>query len=249
MILDDKVSIVTGAAKGLGKTYSLGLAEEGARIVAADILDVADTVSEIEAKGGTALGLKVDVSSEEDTLRMAEETVSRFGRIDVLINNAAMFDSIVLKPFYEIDAQEWDRLMQVNVKGAWLCAKAVFPQMRKQGKGTIINVSSSTIFSGTPHFLHYVTSKAALIGMTRGLATELGEHGIRVNAIAPGYTLTEAGRAMMPEERQIRSAQRRCLKRSEQPEDLVGAVVFLASDKSGFVTGQTLIVDGGSSFH
>ena len=249
MRLDGKVVIVTGAARGLGKAFSLRLAQEGAKITAADILDVADTVAEIEAQGGMALGLKVDISREEDTLRMAEETVTRFGSIDVLINNAAMFSSIVMKPFYEIDAQEWDRLMEVNVKGAWLCAKAVFPQMKKQGKGNIISISSGTIFSGRPGFLHYLASKAAIVGLTRGLATELGDYGIRANAVAPGYILTEAGRIVMPEERQIRSSQHRCLKRVEQPEDLVGAIVFLASDESDFVTGQTLLVDGGASLH
>lgn len=249
MRLDGKVVIVTGAARGLGKAFSLRLAREGAKITAADILDVADTVAGIEAQSGMALGLKVDISREEDTLRMAEETVTRFGSIDVLINNAAMFSSIVMKPFYEIDAQEWDRLMQVNVKGAWLCVKAVFPQMKKQGKGNIINVSSGSIFSGTPGMLHYLASKAAIVGLTRGLATELGDYGIRANALAPGYTPTEAGRLVMPEERQMRSYQHRCLKRVEQPEDLVGAIVFLASDESDFVTGQTLLVDGGASLH
>jgi len=249
MRLEGKVIIVTGAGRGLGKAYCLRLAEEGAKITAADILDVADTVAEIKAKGGIALGLKVDVSSEKDTLRMAKETVREFGRIDVLINNAAIYYGIGLRPFYEIGVREWDREMEVNVKGAWLCTKAVFPQMKKQGKGSIINVSSGTIFAGTPFFLHYLTSKAAIVGLTRGLATELGDYGIRVNALAPGYTMTEASRIMMPEERQARSAQRRCLKRAEQPEDLLGPVVFLASDDSDFVTGQTLLVDGGASFH
>ncbi len=249
MRLDDKVIIVTGAAGGLGKAFSLRLAQEGAKITVVDISDVADTVAEIEAQGGMALGLKVDISREEDTLRIAEETVTRFGKIDVLINNAAVFSSIVMKPFYEINVQEWDQLMQVNLKGAWLCAKAVFPQMKMQGKGNIINVSSGAIFSGTPGFLHYLASKAAIVGLTRGLATELGDYGIRANALAPGYTLTEAGQIVMSEERQMRSSQHRCLKRVEQPEDLVGAVVFLASDESDFVTGQTLLVDGGASLH
>ncbi len=249
MRLEGKVIIVTGGGSGLGQLYCLRLAEEGAKVVAADIMDAPDTIRQIEAKGGTAIGLKVDVSSEEDTLRMAEETVNKFGRIDVLINNAAIYYGVGLRPWYEIGIKEWDREMEVNVKGCWLCAKAVFPQMKKQGKGNIVNVSSGTIYSGTPGFLHYLTSKAALIGLTRGLATELGDHGIRVNALAPGYTMTEASKILMPEQRQKGAVQHRCLKRAEEPEDLAGAIVFLASDESDFMTGQTVLVDGGASFH
>jgi len=249
MRLEGKVAIVTGGGRGLGQLYCLRLAEEGAKVVAADIIEVTDTIKQIEDKGGTAMGLKVDVSSEEDTLRMAKETVKRFGRIDVLINNAAIYYGVGLRPFYEIGVEEWDREMEVNVKGHWLCAKAVFPQMKKQGKGKIINISSSTIYSGTPGFLHYVTSKAAIIGLTRGMATEVGDYGIRVNAVAPGFTMTEASKILMPEERVLRAVQKRCLKRPEEPEDLAGAIIFLASDESDFITGQTLVVDGGSSFH
>ncbi len=249
MRLEGKVAIVTGGGRGLGQLYCLRLAEEGAKVVAADIIDVTDTVKQIEDRGGTAMGLKVDVSSEEDTLRLAAETVKRFGRIDILINNAAIYYGVGLRPFYEIGVKEWDREMEVNVKGSWLCAKAVFPQMKKQGKGNIINISSGTIYSGTPGFLHYVTSKAAIIGLTHGMATELGGHGIRVNALAPGYTMTEASKILMPEERQVRAVQHRCLKRPEEPEDLVGAIIFLASDESEFMTGQTLLVDGGATLH
>lgn len=249
MRLEGKVVIVTGGGRSLGQLYCLRLAEEGAKVVAADIIDVTDTIKQIEDKGGIAMGLKVDVSSEEDTLLMAEETVKRFGRIDILINNAAIYYGIGVRPFYEIGVEEWDREMAVNVKGPWLCAKAVLPQMKKQGKGKIINISSGTIYSGTPGFLHYVTSKAAIIGLTRVMAVELGEHGIRVNALAPGYTMTEASKILMTEERQMRAVQHRCLKRPQEPEDLAGAIIFLASDESDFMTGQTLLVDGGASFH
>lgn len=249
MRLEGKAIIVTGGGRSLGQLYCLRLAEEGAKVVAADIIDVTDTIKQIEDKGGTAMGLKVDVSSEEDTLRMAEETVKRFGRIDILINNAAIYYGIGVRPFYEIGVEEWDREMAVNIKGPWLCAKAVLPQMKKQGKGKIINISSGTIYSGTPGFLHYVTSKAAIIGLTRVMAVELGEHGIRVNALAPGYTMTEASKILMTEERQMRAVQHRCLKRPQEPEDLTGAIIFLASDESDFMTGQTLLVDGGASFH
>ncbi len=247
MKLDGKVAIVTGAARGLGKAYCLRLAEKGVKVVAVDIADVAGTISEIESNGGAALGLKVDVTLEEETLRMAEETVKRFGRIDILINNAAILYGIKLAPFYEIGLEEWDQMMAVNVKGQWLCARAVFPQMRKQGKGKIINIGSTSVIGGSGPFAHYLTSKAAVIGLTRALARELGDYGINVNTLAPGFTLTEAGQ--LHRRLGVRSsAENRCFKRDEQPEDLLGALVFLCSEDSDFMTGQIMAVDGGGSF-
>lgn len=247
MKLEGKVAIVTGAARGFGKAFCLRLAEEGAKVVAADIRDVADTVAGVEAKGGAALGLKVDVASEADTRRMAEETVKKFGRIDILINNAVDFN-IKIAPFYEIDTEEYDRVMAVNVKGQWLCARAVFPQMKQQGKGKIINMGSSSFIGAGGPFPHYVTSKAAVIGMTRAMARDLGGYGISVNVLAPGFTLTEAGYELMERGLKSGGAQRRCFKRDEQPEDVLGAMVFLCSEDSDFMSGQTMVVDGGGSF-
>jgi len=248
--LKDKVAIVTGAARGLGRAYSLKLAEEGAKVVAVDIEfeGAAQTAREIEAQGGSAIALRVDISDEEDTLRMAEETVKRFGRIDILVNNAAIYYGITRKPFYEIDPDEWDRVMTVNVKGPWLCTRAVFPQMKKQGKGSIINISSEVFFTGSRDFVHYIASKGGVIGLTRALAVELGPHGIRVNSVAPGFTDTEASRLLLPQIEKYDTS-RTPLQRLERPEDLVGAVVFLASDESDFITGQTLLVDGGRAMH
>ncbi len=247
MKLEGKVAIVTGAARGFGKAFCLRLAEEGAKVVAADIRDVADTVAGVEAKGGAAIGLKVDVSSEADTRRMAEETVKKFGRIDILINNAADFN-IKIGPFYEIDPDEWDRVMAVNVKGQWLSARAVFPQMKKQGKGKIVNMGSSSFIGGSGPFPHYVASKGAIIGLTRAMARDLGEYGINVNVLAPGFALTEGGYELMERGLKSGGVQRRCFKRDEQPEDVLGAMVFLCSEDSDFMSGQTMVVDGGGSF-
>ena len=247
MRLGGKVAIVTGGARHIGTRYCRRLAAEGAAVVVADILEGDSVVQEIKAAGGKAVALKVDVSKEGDTHRMATEAVKAFGRIDILINNAAIFINIQRHPFYEITSEEWDRVSAVNIKGPFLCAKAVFPQMREQNGGKIINISSSTAFWGTPNFLHYVASKAALVGMTRSLAREVGQFGICVNAIAPGLVEHEgqnAPKALM--ELQLKE---RSIKRLQTPEDLLGVLVYLASSDSDFVTGQTILVDGGSVFY
>jgi NAD(P)-dependent dehydrogenase (short-subunit alcohol dehydrogenase family) len=251
MKLKGKVAIITGGARGIGKAYALRLAEEGARIVIADILDTIKVKQEIEEKGGEALALYTDVSNEESTKEMARKTIERFGRIDILINNAATFASLGKKPFYEISSEEWDQVLEINLKGTFLCCKAVYPHMKKQGKGKIINVSSSTFFAGVPHFIHYVASKGGIIALTRALAREVGDDGICVNAISPGLTISEAvrGNPMYPEGYLKIVASGRCIKRDELPEDLTGTIVFLASDDSDFITGQTILVDGGLSFH
>jgi 3-oxoacyl-[acyl-carrier protein] reductase len=247
--LENKVAIVTGGGRGLGKVYCLRMADEGAKVVTADILEreVEETVSEIKAKGGTAMALKADVTSEADTKRMAEETVKKFGRIDILVNNAGYYYGMGRKRFYDISSEEWDKAMLVNAKGTWMCCRAVFPYMKQQGKGKIINLSSETVFSPTKTMIHYVASKAAIIGITRVLAGELGQYGICVNAVAPGFTDTEASRTVDSIEKfDISSVP---LGRVELPEDVVGSVIFFASDDSDYVSGQTLLVDGGRRVH
>lgn len=247
MRLKEKVIIVTGAAQGLGKAFSLALAREGAKIAVVDIADCGATVKEIEASGGEVRALRTDVSSPEETQKMAEETVRTFGRIDVLVNCAAIVAELRRKPFFEIDPAEWDKVMTVNVKGPWLCTKAVFPYMKSQGKGKIINFSSETFFTGSHGFVHYVTSKGGVVGMTRSLAVELGPHNITINAIAPGLTDSETARAIGDVSKY--DVSRTPMGRLEQPHDLFGALVFLASGDSDFVTGQTILVDGGRVMH
>jgi NAD(P)-dependent dehydrogenase (short-subunit alcohol dehydrogenase family) len=249
MKLKEKVAIVTGAARGLGRAYALRLAEEGAKVVVADVLDGSETVEAIKQRGGNAIALKIDVTSEESTKEMARKTVEAFGRIDILVNNAAIFATLVKRPFYEIPAEEWDEVMAVNVKGPFLCAKAVYPQMKQQGKGKIINVSSGTFFKGLPHFLHYVVSKGGNVALTRSMAREVGEAGINVNTIAPGYTETEFLKENPQDSAEVVKMiiGSRCIKRPQVPEDLTGTIVFLSSDDSDFITGQTIIVDGGSA--
>jgi 3-oxoacyl-[acyl-carrier protein] reductase len=246
--LDNKVAIVTGGAKGLGKAFCFALAKEGAKVVmAVHRLDEESTkaVKEIEAKGG--YGVVVDVTKEEDTQRMAEEAIKKFGRIDILVNNAAFYYGVGRNPFYEVSSEDWDRALAVGAKGAWLCAKAVFPQMKKQGKGKIINLSSDTVFAPTKGMINYITSKAAVVGITRVLAGELGQYNICVNAIAPGYTDTPASWTIGNVAKFDTSTTP--LGRVGKPEDMVGAVIFFASDDSDFISGQVLIIDGGRRVH
>ena len=248
--LDGKVAIVTGGAKGLGRAYCLGLAKEGARVVMAahrfDTEDAKQAAGEIESEGG--LALEVDITSEDDTRHMAEETVKKYGRIDILINNAAMYKGISRKGIMEIPVDEWDRLMTVNLKGMFLCCRAVIPQMIEQKKGKIINMTSEVAFTGSKGMIHYVTSKGGVLGFTHSLAAELGAYDICVNAIAPGFTDTPASRTMVGDISKY-DVSRTPLSRMEQPEDLVGAALFFAGDESDFITGQTLVVDGGRYMH
>jgi len=248
--LDGRVALVTGAGKGLGKAFCLRLAEEGADIVAvtrADTEGLEKTAKEVRSLGREVLAAKVDVSREEDTLSMAAQALERFGRIDVLVNNAAYYYGVARKAFTEISLEEWDRMMAVNVKGPWLCTRAVFPNMKERGKGKIINLASEVFFTGSQGFVHYVSSKGGVIGLTRALAIELGPYGICVNAVAPGYTDTEASRTIADVSKYDIS--RTPLKKLERPEDVVGIVAFLASDESDFITGQTVLVDGGRAMH
>jgi len=248
-MLQDKVVVVTGAGRGLGQAYAIEAARLGAKVVAGDILDCSDTVSRIEGDGGIALGVELDVTKMGTVSAMVANTIAAFGKIDVLINNAALYGGLTGGRFDMLDEDEWDRTMDVNVKGIWNCCKAVVPHMKNAGGGSIINVASLAATYGLPYALHYTTSKAAVIGMTRGLARELGRNEIRVNAIAPTAVLTEGTAEFFGDKTDgametIKGDQ--SLKRNPTPEDMIGTVMWLASGASGFVTGQTIAIDGGS---
>lgn len=249
MRLAGKVAVVTGGAAGIGFAYARRFLAEGARVVLADVVDPAAAAATLAAPD-RALGVRTDVSDVGSVRAMVEAAVARFGRIDVLVNNAAVFATLKPGPFDEIPEAEWDRVMAVNVKGIWNCARAVVPVMRGQGGGRIVNVASAIVGKGTALLLHYVTSKGAVVAMTRALARELGPSGITVNAVAPGFILSDGVRANPDiSEFQIDAIMRaRSLKRDAFPEDVEGTVLFLACDDSAFMSGQTLIVDGGSVF-
>ena len=241
--------VVTGGAAGLGLAYARRFLREGACVFIADIVDPAGAVASLDADDRVG-GCRVDVASAASVAAMVETAHRRLGRIDVLINNAAVFASLKPQPFDAIPEEEWDRVMAVNVRGMWNCVQAVVPVMRAQKAGRIVNVASAIVAKGTPFLLHYVASKGAVIAMTRALARELGDDGIAVNAVAPGLILSDTVRAN-PDITSFQSAavlQSRALKRDAVPEDVEGAVIFLASHDSAFMTGQTLVVDGGSVF-
>jgi NAD(P)-dependent dehydrogenase (short-subunit alcohol dehydrogenase family) len=247
--LDGKVVIVTGGAAGLGFAYARRFVAEGARVVIADVADTADALKRLDAPD-VAHGLRADVAVFDDCRQMVDDSRRRFGRIDVLVNNAAVFATLKPTPLEAIAEAEWDRVMAVNVKGIWNCVRAVAPVMRAQGGGRIVNVASAIAHKGTAGLLHYVTSKGAVITMTRALARELGPDKITVNAVAPGLTMSDtvlANPDIAAFQREAVLASR-SLKREAVAEDLEGTVVFLASDDSAFMTGQTLVVDGGSVF-
>jgi NAD(P)-dependent dehydrogenase (short-subunit alcohol dehydrogenase family) len=249
MRLADKVAVVTGGAAGIGFAYARRFLAVGAKVIVAD---VADPVAAAEKLGAAerVLGVPADVSDSASVRAMVEAAVARFGRVDVLVNNAAVFAALKPQPFDAIPEAEWDRVMAVNVKGIWNCARAVVPVMRAQGGGRIVNVASAIVAKGTAMLLHYVTSKGAVVAMTRALARELGPAGITVNAVAPGLILSDTVQAN-PDitDFQLDAIMRaRSLKREAFPADVEGTVVFLASDDSAFMSGQTLVVDGGSVF-
>lgn len=245
--LSDRVVVITGAGQGIGKVYAFGLAAQGAKIVATDLTDPISVAKEIEARGGEAISCAADVTSSNDVARVFAAAVERFGTVHALVNNAAMFTALKRRPFYEIESDEWDRVMQVNTRGSFECAKAVVPIMRKQQYGKIINVASGTLFKGSTGLMHYVASKGAVVAMTRVMARELGDFNICVNAIAPGFTESEM--AMDMAKGSAPTVASRCFKRAQTPDDLTGTLVYLCSADSDFVTGQTIVVDGGSVFN
>jgi NAD(P)-dependent dehydrogenase (short-subunit alcohol dehydrogenase family) len=249
MRLSGKVAVITGGAAGIGFAYARRFIAEGARVVVADVADPGAAVDKLDATG-RALGVRADVSDAGSVRAMVEAALARFGRIDVLVNNAAVFATLKPQPFDEIPEAEWDRVMAVNVKGVWNCACAVVPAMRAQGGGRIVNVASAIVAKGTAMLMHYVTSKGAVVAMTRALARELGPDRITVNAVAPGLIMSDTVQAN-PDITAFQATavmQARSLRRDAFPDDVEGTVVFLASDDSAFMSGQTLIVDGGSVF-
>ena len=251
MQLAGKVAVITGAARGLGRAYAEALAAEGAAIVAGDLSDCSDTVAAVESAGGRAVSTTVDVSDANSCGAMAALAMDGFGRIDVLINNAALYAGLKGARFEHLDEAQWDRVMQVNIKGTWLISRAVVDHMRGSGGGSIINIASLAAVFGLPYGLDYVASKAAVIGMTRGMARELGPDHIRVNAVAPSAVMTEGTEEFFGEKfEKAKSviASNQLIPRNLETEDLTGTIVYLASDASRFVTGQTHMVDGGSWF-
>jgi len=237
-LLEGRVALVTGGAQGIGAAIADGLAAESATVVVADL-------SPPEG------GIRADVADEDDVGRMVDETLDRHGRLDILINNAGLYASLAMRPFTEIPLEEWRQVMDVNVASMFLAAKAVVPAMREQGGGKIVNISSGTPFRGVPFLLHYVTSKGAIVALTRALARELGKDEIHVNCVAPGFTMSEGVKAQpeVIEALQGPSIAARTIQRDQVPEDIVGAVVFLCTSAADFVTGQTMVIDGGQYFH
>lgn len=249
--LEGKIAIVTGAARGLGRAYAEAMAGEGAAVLACDINSCDDTVAAIVAAGGRAAAAVTDISSMASCEEMAARALSEFGRIDVLVNNAALYAGLKGARFEHLDEAQWDAVMNINVKGLWQCCKAVVQPMRDAGGGSIINISSLAAVYGLPYGLDYVASKAAVIGMTRGMARELGADGIRVNAVAPSAVMTEGtadffGEKLEKAKKVIAAGQ--VIPRNLETPDLTGTIIYLASDNSAFVTGQTHMVDGGSWF-
>jgi NAD(P)-dependent dehydrogenase (short-subunit alcohol dehydrogenase family) len=251
MSLEDRVAIVTGGAAGIGFATAEDLAARGAAVLIADRADAETAAARLTARGLKAAGLAVDVSVEADCAAMVARAESAFGGVDVLINNAAVFTTLIPTPFEEIDPAEWRRVMDVNVMGVFFCCRAALPAFRKRGGGRIVNIASGVAFKGNPYMAHYVASKGAVVSLTRALATELGRDNVLVNAVAPGFTLSDGVRRnqALIATGQGPSTRTRVLARDMVPADLVGAIAFFCGPDSAFITGQTLVVDGGAYFH
>jgi 3-oxoacyl-[acyl-carrier protein] reductase len=249
--LHNRVVVITGGGKGIGKVYAQEFAGVGARVVAADIDgDAAKNVAAaIVQRGGEAFGLATDIADQAAVDALARATLDRFGTIDVLINNASLMSALARRSWLEIPVDEWDRVMAVNLRGMFLTCRAIVPTMRANGRGKIVNISSSRVWEGTPNRLHYTTSKAGVIGFTRALAREVGEWGITVNAVTPGNTQSETQVGSSDPGYLKGRIEGRAIARAQVPDDLVGAVMFLSSAASDFMTGQTINVDGGRSMH
>lgn len=249
--LEGKVVVLTGGARGIGASFAEALGAAGAKVAIADLLDGAAVAARIVEAGGQGVYVRTDVTDAASIAALFDETERRLGPADVLVNNAALFANLSRRPFTELDPEEWDRVMAVNVRGPYLCARAAVPAMIRHKGGKIVNIASGTVFKGMEGMLHYVTSKGAVVAMTRCLARELGTHGICVNTIAPGLTMSEGVLAnpTWGEGRAQTTVASRAIRREQVPADLVGALVFLCSADSDFVTGQTLVVDGGAVMH
>ncbi len=251
MTFENRVVLITGAAQGIGRAHALAFAGRGASVVVADLnaRGAERVVGEITAAGGTATAVKVDVSDRESTLKMAEAAVSAYGAIDVLINNAAFFSTLKLQPFEDISVEEWDRMFAVNARGVFLCAQAVAPTMKAKRYGKIINMSSVVVDTGRANYAHYVASKAAVVGLTRALATELGPYDINVNAISPHGISTEIPRTTITEEQWAGVIASQAIQKKGGVEDVVGVALFLASDESHFISGQTIGLNAGARYN
>lgn len=251
MKLKGKVAVITGSGQGIGKIYAQWLANEGAKVVVADInYEKAQSVAaELNAQNLEALAVSVDVTNEMQLKETVQKIIEKFGTIDILVNNAAMFSTLKMKSFEEISSEEWDQVLAINLKGMFLCCKAIVPIMKKQKSGRIINTSAAAVLAGRPYYLHYTSSKAGVIGFTRSLAREVGDYNITVNSVAPGATYTEIPRTTVTDEQKQQMLNEQCIKRYAKPEDSAGIVAFLCTDEAGFISGQLITVDGGLMMH